>query len=156
LLLTILLHYFTATMLYYNRLRRGEPGLAVLCSLPSAVKVECVLASCENVCSCSLKTISIWCSIGAQRGAVLLFTVQVLISGRNVSQLSCVTWCYPPPSTETATWGGLDLGSAGFWNGDYGWGVRVRRHFGARGKSSVRYGTRLGDLQENWFLLFSN
>ena len=22
--------------------------------------------------------------------------------------------------------------------------------------SSVRYGTRLGDLEENWFLLFSN
>jgi hypothetical protein len=44
----------------------------------------------------------------------------------------------------------------GFWNGDYGWGVRVRRPFGARGMSSVRYGTRLGDLKENWFLLFSN
>jgi hypothetical protein len=57
---------------------------------------------------------------------------------------------------ETATWGGLDLGSAGVWEGDYGWGVRVRRPFGARGRSSVRYGTRLGDLQENWFLLFSN
>jgi hypothetical protein len=27
---------------------------------------------------------------------------------------------------------------------------RVRRHFGARGMSSVRYGTRLGDLKENW------
>jgi hypothetical protein len=26
-------------------------------------------------------------------------------------------------------------------------GVRVRRHFGARGTSSVRYGTRLGDLK---------
>ena len=26
----------------------------------------------------------------------------------------------------------------------------------ARGRSSVRYGTRLGDLKENWFLLFSN
>jgi len=57
---------------------------------------------------------------------------------------------------ETATWGGLDLGIHGFWNGDYGWGVRVRRHFGARGRSSVRYGARLGDLKENWFLLFSN
>ena len=33
---------------------------------------------------------------------------------------------------------------------------RDRRHFGARGRSSVRYGTRLGDLKENWFLLFSN
>ena len=43
-----------------------------------------------------------------------------------------------------------------FWEQDYGWGVRVRRHFGARGRSSVRYGPRLGDLQENWFLLFSN
>ena len=48
------------------------------------------------------------------------------------------------------------LGGDGFWEGDYGWGVRVRRHFGARGMSSVRYGTRLGDLKENWFLLFSN
>ena len=37
---------------------------------------------------------------------------------------------------ETATWGGLDLGSDGFWKGDYGWGVRVRRHFGARGMTS--------------------
>jgi hypothetical protein len=33
---------------------------------------------------------------------------------------------------------------------------RVRRHFGARGRSSVRYGTRLGDLKESWFILFSN
>jgi len=39
---------------------------------------------------------------------------------------------------------------------DYGWGVRVGRPFGARGMSSVRYGTRLGDLKENWFILFSN
>ena len=30
---------------------------------------------------------------------------------------------------EPATWGGLDLGSAGVWVGDYGWGVRVRRPF---------------------------
>ena len=37
---------------------------------------------------------------------------------------------------------------------DYGWGVRVRRPFGARGMSSVRYGIRLGDLKENWFLCF--
>ena len=44
----------------------------------------------------------------------------------------------------------------GLWEKDYGWGVRVRRHFGARGMSSVRYGTRLGDLKENWFILFSN
>jgi hypothetical protein len=43
----------------------------------------------------------------------------------------------------TATWGGLDLGSDGVWDRDYGWGVRVCRHFGARGVSSVRYGTRL-------------
>jgi hypothetical protein len=48
--------------------------------------------------------------------------------------------------------GRLDLGSDGFWNEDYGWGVRVRRHFCARGRSSVRYGTRLGDLQESWFI----
>ena len=37
----------------------------------------------------------------------------------------------------------------GFWKRDYGWGVRVRRHFDARGMSSVRYGTRLGDLKIN-------
>jgi hypothetical protein len=35
-------------------------------------------------------------------------------------------------------------------------GVRVRRPFGARGRSSVRYGTGLGDLKESWFILFSN
>ncbi len=40
------------------------------------------------------------------------------------------------------------LGGDGFWKRDYGWGVRVRRHFGARGMISVRYGTRLGDLKE--------
>ena len=38
---------------------------------------------------------------------------------------------------ETATWGGCDLGSAGVRERDYGWGVRVRRHFGARAWSSV-------------------
>ena len=42
---------------------------------------------------------------------------------------------------------GCDPGNSGFWERDYGWGVRVHRHFGARGKSSVRYGTRLGDLK---------
>ena len=36
------------------------------------------------------------------------------------------------------------LGGDGFWERDYGWGVRVRRPFGARGMTSVRYGTRLG------------
>ena len=39
---------------------------------------------------------------------------------------------------------------------DYGWGVLVGRPFGARRRSSVRYGTRLGDLKESWFILFSN
>ena len=48
------------------------------------------------------------------------------------------------------------LGGDVFWERHYGWGVRVCRPFGARGMSSVRYGTRLGDLKENWFLLFSN
>ena len=63
----------------------------------------------------------------------------------------------PPPVIPTGiTWGGLNLGSDGFWKGDYGWGGRIRRPFGARGRSSIRYGTRLGDLKENWFLLFSN
>ena len=33
---------------------------------------------------------------------------------------------------------------------------RERRPFGARGRSSGRYGTRLGDLKESWFILFSN
>jgi len=40
-----------------------------------------------------------------------------------------------------------DLGNSGVWDRDYGWGVRVRRPFGARGMGSVRYGTRLGDLK---------
>jgi hypothetical protein len=62
--------------------------------------------------------------------------------------------CSTSTSQETATWGGCDLGGNGFWEQDYGWGVRVRRHFGARGMSSVRYGIRLGDLKENWFLCF--
>ena len=57
---------------------------------------------------------------------------------------------------ETATWGGCDLGNSGVWDRDYGWGVRVCRHVGARGMSSIRYGARLGDLKENWFLMFSN
>ncbi len=35
-------------------------------------------------------------------------------------------------------------------------GVRVSRHFGARWRSSVRYGTRLGDLKESCFVLFFN
>jgi hypothetical protein len=48
------------------------------------------------------------------------------------------------------------LGSDGVWDGDYGWGVRVRRPFGARGRSSVRYGTRLGDLKESCLILFFN
>ena len=42
---------------------------------------------------------------------------------------------------------GCDPGNSGVWDGDYGWGVRVHRPFGARGMSSVRYGTRLGDLK---------
>ena len=42
---------------------------------------------------------------------------------------------------------GCDPGNSGVWDRDYGWGVRVRRPFGARGMSSVRYGTRLGDLK---------
>ena len=42
---------------------------------------------------------------------------------------------------------GCDPGNSGVWERDYGWGVRVRRPFGARGMSSVRYGTRLGDLK---------
>ena len=36
---------------------------------------------------------------------------------------------------------GCDPGNSGVWDRDYGWGVRVRRPFGARGMSSVRYGT---------------
>ena len=40
---------------------------------------------------------------------------------------------------ETATWGGCDLGIAGFWDGDYGWGVQETPCWGARGRSSVWY-----------------
>ncbi len=46
------------------------------------------------------------------------------------------------------------LGGDGFWDKDYGWGVRVRRPFGARGRSSVRYGARLGDLERIGFFCF--
>ena len=42
---------------------------------------------------------------------------------------------------------GCDPGNSGVWDRDYGWGVRVHRPFGARGMSSVRYRTRLGDLK---------
>ena len=55
------------------------------------------------------------------------------------------------------------LGSDGFWKQDYGQGVRrrnpgvrVSRHFGEPWRSSVRYGTRLGDLKESCFILFFN
>ena len=37
-----------------------------------------------------------------------------------------------------------DLGNSGVWEGDYGWGVRVRRPFGARGW--VLYGMELGSV----------
>jgi len=53
------------------------------------------------------------------------------------------TFCFP--IKHNTHLGRLDLGSDGFWKQDYGWGVTVRRPFGARGRSSVRYGTRLGD-----------
>ena len=48
------------------------------------------------------------------------------------------------------------MGSDGFWEQDCGWGVRVRRPFGARGMSSVRYGTRLGDLKFGFFVFQLN
>ncbi len=48
------------------------------------------------------------------------------------------------------------LGNDGVWEGAYLWGVRVGRPFGARRRSSVRYGTRLGDLEESCFILFFN
>jgi|LakMenEpi03Aug12_release.lakeMendotaPanAssembly.Ray.scaffolds.fasta_scaffold4672556_1 hypothetical protein len=62
------------------------------------------------------------------------------------------------------------LGIDGVWDTDYATvtGTRItgggsgyaallpQSASGARGRSSVLYGTRLGDLEENWFILFSN
>ncbi len=45
---------------------------------------------------------------------------------------------------ETATWGGCDLGNSGVWDGDYGWGVRVRRHLAHA--EGVLYGMELGSV----------
>ena len=45
------------------------------------------------------------------------------------------------------------LVSDGFWDQDYRWGVQVSLPFGARWRSSVRYGTRLRDLKESCFIL---
>ena len=62
----------------------------------------------------------------------------------------CAYWYYPAGiyNTENAVspllGGGLRVGGPG------------TPPFGARGRSSVWYGTRLGDLKENWFVLFSN
>ncbi len=36
--------------------------------------------------------------------------------------------------------------SAGFWKKDYGWGVRVRRPFGARDEFPVPYGMEFGSV----------
>jgi hypothetical protein len=59
---------------------------------------------------------------------------------------------------ETVTWGGLDLGSTsvgrGITGGGSGYASILAHAEGALyGTDS---GTRLGDLEENWFLLFSN
>jgi hypothetical protein len=59
----------------------------------------------------------------------------------------------PSPRSETRT---TSRGPVTLRVGGHKVPVRVCRPFGARGRSSVRYGTRLGDLEENWFLLFSN
>ena len=48
---------------------------------------------------------------------------------------------------ETATWGGCDLGNSGVWAPGLRVGGPSTPPFGARGRSSVRNGTRLGDLK---------
>ena len=46
---------------------------------------------------------------------------------------------------ETATWGGLDLGSAVVWDRDYGWGFRVREYAALLAHAGgALYGTELG------------
>jgi len=55
---------------------------------------------------------------------------------------------------ETATWRGLDLGSAGVWDGDYWWGVWVRRPLAHAG--GVLYGTELGSVTLKRVGFFSN
>ena len=83
-------------------------------------------------------------SVTLKRVQVVLFCSSIPIKHPTVTELGSVTLKINNQHTH------------GVWDGDYGWGVRVRRPFGARGMSSVRYGTRLGDLKENWFLLCSN
>ena len=69
-------------------------------------------------------------------------------SQTRLEQFDAINCCYTHRRDKRPRTGeGCDLGNSGFWNGDYGWGVRVRRPFGARGMSSVRYRTRLGDLK---------
>ena len=60
---------------------------------------------------------------------------------------------YTQRSTHTgmsSTWAAMDSGS-GITGGGSEYAALL-----AHGRSSVRYGTRLGDLEENWLLLFSN
>ena len=50
------------------------------------------------------------------------------ISGRSPGSILSHLGLGPPRDRDL---GKLDLSSAGVWERDYGWGVRVRRHFGA-------------------------
>ena len=65
------------------------------------------------------------------------------ISGRKLTQVLnsvCSVLVHHRYVTKRPLTGeGCDLGNSGFWDRDYGWGVRVCRHFGTRGMSSVRY-----------------
>jgi len=86
---------------------------------------------------------------GIRNGLSSWFALKVLGSPKNTEIKTMNTQCFRsavgrPPGQRWILGAGLRVG------------VRVGRPFGARRRSSVRYGTRLGDLKESWLILFSN
>ena len=73
-----------------------------------------------------------WDSVAGSGRAPLEYLETFRAGADPGSELSHLGLSHLLVSQKTATLGGLDLGSAGVWDRDYGWGVRVRRHFGAR------------------------
>ena len=86
---------------------------------------------------------------GIGNGLSSWFALKVLGSPKNTEIKTMNTQCFRsafgrPPGQRWILGAGLRVG------------VRVGRPFGARRRSSVRYGTRLGDLKESWLIFFSN
>ena len=93
-------------------------------------------------------TLSLWAYSRQGATGVPLFTTWILWQARGEPQYLETFRAEADPGSELShlglapsspprdrDLGRLDLGG-GFWNGDYGWGSRVRRPFGARGRSS--------------------